>query len=251
MRKKAFTLIELLVVISIIGLLMAILLPSLRQARNQAKMVICQTRLKQMGLAFKLYTDDNKDLFFSDYTQWWEGGTDNRMWKYYQNESLRLCPMAQDIIAGNHVGGKVASWAWGSPRFVCGYALNEYVLSPPSGATSYDGCPVGYFWKSPTVKGVSNTPLITDGSLWGGHPLHTNEPPRYDDEPPAHGSGQFNEMLRFCIDRHNGGINIAFLDWSVRKVGLKQLWRVKWHREFDISAPLPVWPEWMSRFKES
>ena len=60
---KAFTLIELLVVIAIIALLMAILVPVLRSARNQARAVVCQVNLKQWGSVFFLYTEDNQGQF--------------------------------------------------------------------------------------------------------------------------------------------------------------------------------------------
>jgi hypothetical protein len=39
------------------------------------------------------------------------------------------------------------------------------------------------------------------------------------------------------------------MDGSVRKVGLKFLWRLEWHREWAEDFPLPVWPMWMETFK--
>ena len=36
---------------------------------------------------------------------------------------------------------------------------------------------------------------------------------------------------RWLVDRHHMAINMVFLDWSVRKVGLKQLWQLRWNRE--------------------
>ncbi len=61
-NKKAFTLIELLVVVSIIAVLMSIMMPSLQKAREQSKRVVCSNRLKQLGVAFYLYGEDNKGM---------------------------------------------------------------------------------------------------------------------------------------------------------------------------------------------
>ena len=60
----AFTLIELLVVVSIIALLISILLPSLANARDQARRVLCMSNLRQLGYCNVLYAEDNNDRYF-------------------------------------------------------------------------------------------------------------------------------------------------------------------------------------------
>jgi prepilin-type N-terminal cleavage/methylation domain-containing protein/prepilin-type processing-associated H-X9-DG protein len=59
--RKAFTLVELLVVIGIIALLIAILLPSLAQAREAARRAACLSNLRQVGMAMRFYAGDNRD----------------------------------------------------------------------------------------------------------------------------------------------------------------------------------------------
>ena len=66
--KSAFTLIELLVVISIIAVLMAVMMPGLRKARESAKTLICSSNIRQIGYAFNMYIDSQKNKTFP--TKW-------------------------------------------------------------------------------------------------------------------------------------------------------------------------------------
>ncbi|HUV65873.1 MAG TPA: hypothetical protein VMW24_18395 [Sedimentisphaerales bacterium] len=60
------------------------------------------------------------------------------------------------------------------------------------------------------------------------------------------------------MDRHSGYVNYLFADFSVRKVGLKELWSFKWNRTFNTSnvwtwaggVQPEDWPAWMRGFKD-
>ena len=100
-RDKGFTLIELLVVIAVIALLMAILMPGLQRVKRMARAVVCQSNLRQWGMWFSMYTQDNDDKFFGGVNPK-TGYSDSRsMWPramqpyYMGSNDVLLCPMAR------------------------------------------------------------------------------------------------------------------------------------------------------------
>jgi prepilin-type N-terminal cleavage/methylation domain-containing protein len=128
MRKRGFTLVELLVVIAIMAVLIAILLPALSKARENARNILCQTNLKGYGNAYIMYLDDNEQGFPNSYL-WlyrssmgstayycrWHNKAMNlenypqnsgQFWKYVADKNNHLCPtfdkLAVSGLGANH-----------------------------------------------------------------------------------------------------------------------------------------------------
>lgn len=141
-RGSAFTLIELLVVISIIALLLSILLPVLRNAREASKGVVCLSNLKQIGLGTMLYAGDNNSVLYESYTKYTGGSQMSPNWwpmkmamegylpdpgNYRASsaaESFWNCPVAEDYARSN--GANEVYWTYLR-------MTNEYPPWKPSG----------------------------------------------------------------------------------------------------------------------
>ena len=260
-----FTLIELLVVISIVAFLMAILMPALQRARRQAKAMACQAKLHQWGLAFAAYTSDYNGQFYpwapamSGGTVHWPYG----MGRYFGNsKDLLLCPVAtKPFPPDGHSGSAVDKFsAWRMPcpgapgdYYEGSYAQNGWICRLDHPDVSYRGV-----WTTALVRNAHEVPVLVDAMDWALVYSDFNcqwTPPPFEGEV---GDLTNWSMNLACIERHSGGVNGLFMDWSVRKIGLKELWTLKWNREYDTHGPWTKaggvkaedWPEWMRRFKD-
>ena len=247
-ERKGFTLIELLVVISIIALLLAILMPALGKVKEKAKEVVCRSNLKQWGQIFYLYTADNGDKFMAPHFGIGEPGAGTwiiPLSEYYiggNSEKLAICPSTNktEDEGENDPGKMVWDTTIDGHEYRNTYAINNWVYNWPSSSNWSSRA-----WKNMGQKRTSVIPIFLEGWRWGGAP-----DTRSDAAPPDKERKHNTGFGRYCIDRHNLAINVCFMDGHIEQIGLKGLWDLKWHKEYDLTAPLPDWPDWMRQAKD-
>ena len=211
-KNKAFTLIELLVVISIIAVLMAIMMPALRKAREQARTTICKTQLNQFSIALALYAEDNNNKYLMH--EWEEPGAGatakpgtgywfGRLGRYfdvtkkgqYTNQIMR-CPSGEAI----RDFGDELIYGWSGTDYGLQSAvpsnirLNQ-IRQPGNFATFFD------FYH----KGKTDTLNNSTGSIWSSKWYQLVR-----DDRDA-------EFYRNKIYRHYGGrgINLLYADGHI------------------------------------
>ncbi len=282
---RGFTLIELLVVISVIALLLALLMPALHRARNQVRKVVCRSNLRQFGSVLLMYVEDSDGrLPLGNATALWllRGSLkgelqDPNVPDVFQNlgmDRAALCPMAvrsgarytfsttftindeRAFQVKGILGSRDKAWKITSPdpEFLGSYGFNFMLFDTFLGSgflsdqTSWRSLLSGL--KILTVRNTSKVPVLLDSSDPGCRTSPGDTPPKDEDMRPL--------SMHYCIDRHKGRVNGLFLDWSVREVGLKELWTLPWYPNFDTAGPRTIaggiqpedWPHWMRGFKD-
>jgi prepilin-type processing-associated H-X9-DG protein len=274
------------VVIAIIALLMGILLPTLHRVRKQARAVACRANLRQWSIIFKAYTSSSEGALHNqgfcqigapEFWMYWFGRSATG------TEKIRCCPMAAKpanpagrFQADNTVaGGAFKAWGnfqpWASQNvradrvFHGSYSINNWLaVGDNSGsfiigiAASNPRRTAADFWGNENVKGAGDIPAFGDALWWCSWPKDNDKPPRVPDDLERFPCGCTDSMRHFCIDRHDSYVNLAFLDGSVCRIGLKELWTLKWHRNYATTnrwtrtgGVKPAdWPDWMHAFKD-
>jgi prepilin-type N-terminal cleavage/methylation domain-containing protein len=270
-KPKGFTLIELLVVIAIIALLMAILMPALNRAKKQARAAACQANLHQWAQIWSMYCQDNDGYFCTeqDNLGWARGTWVLSLRSLYRTKSgILICPMAKKRLDSLDNNGDAFSTyvmgegGTGNLREEASYGANCWIYKPLPGQTAIQNRPVEWNWRTMDVRGGNRVPIFGDSMWRGGGPFYQNGDAQSNRIAPPAFNGQWagasHEMKHFAIDRHNGSINHAFMDWSVRKVDIKELWTLKWHRKYPTNGAWTKaggvqqnsWPEWMRKYKD-
>jgi prepilin-type N-terminal cleavage/methylation domain-containing protein/prepilin-type processing-associated H-X9-DG protein len=252
-NRNAFTLIELLVVISIIALLIALTIPALSRARKQAQAVVCQGRLRQLDLGFSVWINENNQIPAR--------GAASAIWRDVLKSMVRstpdaaLRPSASKPLPGppSRMGDTFHAYSYllDRPELRGSFGFNGGIFDNTidSDGQRIPGAGHSAHWQ---VKYASRIPVCFDCTMSATCPVQTDEPPEYE------GALTPYMMWMVCINRHQGGINMVFLDGSVRKVGLKELWTLMWGRDSWTTGPWTKaggvqpedWPEWMRTFKD-
>jgi prepilin-type N-terminal cleavage/methylation domain-containing protein len=252
-RLKGFTLIELLVVIAIIALLLSILLPSLGKAKKIAKGMLCSTRIRQLSMGTLLYAQDYEGRLFPVFDEKFE------YWYY------KIAPYLSDGEFSNRSNVNAGSSSGAMEVLLCPVTKNPGPrtgsLSPGSKLVSWkfldtEGSFGMNLWLVPNCKwskpphippgdqknffarisdSGSGVPLFADSMWVGSYPYSASLAPtalelETGEIPLSSNPDDF--MKRFCIDRHGMAINVGFVDGSMEKVKLEELWTLRWSKNF-------------------
>jgi prepilin-type processing-associated H-X9-DG protein len=266
-------------VVGLIALLLAILLPSLQLARSHGQAVVCLSHLKQWGTTFALYTQENESrLPPTGHEGLWlmrgvlttQGDANEpRVGRSIRTQGIACCPSAASLDKSATVGTMSLTAQNRTPILVTrGGARTAWeIIEPgPPFRGSY-GLNRGLFLTSPlgyqsriklgllgvdtlATKKTSRIPVLLDAPGPLGHPIW--------EMMPSGDGFDLSPGMPFCMKRHGTYVNGLFLDWSARRIDLKELWVLPWYPSFDTAGRWTKaggvqpenWPKWLRGCKD-
>ncbi len=281
MKRRAFTLVELLVVISIIALLIALLLPALARAKTLAVSAMCESNLRQLGIAYSEYTQSEAPRGFV-LNFWNQGGswvpalgqifantqTDNYFPLPTAYQKLIICP-ATSIpgqgsgaegtnlgfgVIGTATGPYQADW-WtaqnsSTPTGWCSYGFNSWMYDIQDSTPIYQadaigagGIPSAF---QPYFWSSSQTPAGSQTPLFADSIWQDSWPKPTDPVPSNLNGGVINDPVNgtnsYCINRHDMAVNVVFADGHAEHVALGNLWTLHWSPYFTPLSKAAIIP---------
>jgi len=256
--RRGFTVVELLVVMSIIVLLVAILLPSMRQAKVTTRRAVCLSQTHQLYLSWSGYLQDNFNVFF-DYTLQQPGAT-RKIWtgtlEPYITQSgagILICPETDNPpgldgtgnigISGVRMGNAKLAWVERRPAY---HAVEPFDRA--SYTYNVNMCPRCRYGEAEdrnialhNLDQPDLTPVLGDGIWRESHPGEPGDIKMHPfdlSDPKVGSTGSWDLVWRYATNRHGIMTNLLFADGHSDSLYIPELWKQKWHKHYDINAPL-------------